>query len=520
MVRSKTTLGMLASGLLVAAAGSATPMIAAIALSGATTSSARAQTTEVEPYYVVVKESNVNLRSGAGVVWYPVGKVEQGQVLRVDGHEFGWLRVGYPAGMAAIVKINEAEYDSGSGVVTLIRESRLQANNPAGGVGDSWRQLLDAPLPADTVLQHVETITSSSGEITGYRVVAPGGAKGYLSETLVRMATEDEVQRFLAAPGVASRPTAPAQTTTAPVRTNERAVAAPTAENAAKDTAELAEAQASAPVASPDDNEDLPIRNDAADLEPAPIAQTPRNDEPTTQTVNRFPPPAADAPAQDSPATSPALTRDSTPMQAGGETAQTEQGRDVQTPPAPLAPPASFADLNRAFEEVMRQPTEGAEYTPLINEFQRLLDTLPDEPGADAMRNAASGRIAALRLRADLQEQMQKMNEALAAADAGSQRVQESAQTLEANPVYRFVGRLGSSTVYNGQRLPLLYRVQAVDSGRTIAYLTPAPDLDLVAKLGSVIGVVVKSSREDESLGLPLVDARRVDVIKAESPAR
>jgi hypothetical protein len=136
------------------------------------------------------------------------------------------------------------------------------------------------------------------------------------------------------------------------------------------------------------------------------------------------------------------------------------------------------------------------------------------------MRNAASGRIAALRLRADLQEQMQKMNEALAAADAGSQRVQENAQTLEANPVYRFVGRLGSSTVYNGQRLPLLYRVQAVDSGRTIAYLTPAPDLDLVAKLGSVIGVVVKSSREDESLGLPLVDARRVDVIKAESPAR
>lgn len=509
MVRSKTTLGMLASGLL-AAAGSATPMIAAIAASGATTSAARAQGTDVEPYYVVVKETNVNLRSGAGSVWYPVGKVEQGQVLRVDGHEFGWLRVGYPAGMAAIVKSNEAEYDSGSGVVTLIRESRLQANNPAGGVGDSWRQLLDSPLPADTVLQHIETITSSSGEITGYRVVAPGGAKGYLSETLVRMATEDEVQRFLAGPGVASRPiqTPPAAETRADLP--ERAVAAPTAENVAKDTAELADAHAD----TPDENEDLPIRDNAGDLAPVPVAHAPREIEPPTQTVNRFPPPAADAPAQDSPTTSPALTRDSTPMQAGGEAAQTEQPRAVQSPPA------SYAELNRAFEEVMRQPTEGAEYTPLINEFQRLLDTLPDAPGADAMRNAVNGRVAALRLRADLQEQMQKMNEALAAADAGSQRVQESAQTLDANPVYRFVGRLGSSTVYNGQRLPLLYRVQAVDSGRTIAYLTPAPELDLVAKLGSVIGVVVKSSREDESLGLPLVDAKRVDVIKAESPSR
>lgn len=517
MVRSKTTLGTLASGLL-AIAGSATPMIGAIGASGALGSAARAQTTEVEPYYVVVKEANVNLRSGAGVVWYPVGKVEQGQVLRVDGHEFGWLRVGYPAGMAAIVKINEAEHDASSGVVTLIRESRLQANNPAGGVGDSWRQLLDAPLPADTVLQHVETITNSAGEVTGYRVVAPGGAKGYLSETLVRMATEDEVQRFLAAPGVASRPAAPVQTPTTPVRTEERAVAAPTAENLARDAADLADAQTT----TPDENEDLPVRDDESDLRQAPVTRTTGDTEPaSTETVNRFPPPAADAPTQDATTGSPApaLTREPTPMQAGGE-AQNEQRSDATPPPAPPAPPASYPDLNRAFEEVMRQPTEGAEYTPLINEFQRLLETLPDEPGSDALRNAANGRVAALRLRADLQEQMQKMNEALANADAGSQRVQESAQTLESNPVYRFVGRLGSSTVYNGQRLPLLYRVQAVDSGRTIAYLTPAPELDLVAKLGSVIGVVVKSSREDESLGLPLVDAKRVDVIKAESPAR
>lgn len=512
MVRSKTTLGMLASGL-IGVAGSAMPMIGAIVGIGATTGAARAQTTEVEPYYIVVKESNVNLRSGAGVVWYPVGKVEQGQVLRVDGHEFGWLRVGYPAGMAAIVKVNEAEYDVSTGEVTLIRESRLQANNPAGGVGDSWRQLLDAPLPADTVLQHLETVTNSAGEITGYRVVAPGGAKGYLSETLVRMATEDEVQRFLAAPVVATRPTTPAQTPTTPVRTEERAVAAPTAETTARTTAELADAQAD----SPDENEDLPVGDESGAHEPTPVAQTPRNDapEPTTQTtVNRFPPPAADAPTEEPQTETPALTRESTPMQAGGQATPVEARQPVQPPPA------SYAELNRTFEEVMRQPTEGAEYTPLINEFQRLVETLPDEPGADAMRSAANGRIAALRLRVDLQEQMQKMSEALAAADAGSQRVSESAETLEANPVYRFVGRLGSSTVYNGQRLPLLYRVQAVDSGRTIAYLTPAPELDLTAKLGSVIGVVVKSTRDDNSLGLPLVDARRVDVIKAESPAR
>jgi hypothetical protein len=166
----------------------------------------------------------------------------------------------------------------------------------------------------------------------------------------------------------------------------------------------------------------------------------------------------------------------------------------------------------------MRQPTDGAEYAPLINEFQRLIDTLPDAPGSDAMRAAANGRIDALRLRADLQQSMQRMNEALASADVESVRVQESAQTLDANPIYRFVGRLSSSMVYNGQRLPLLFRVQAVDSGRTIAYLTPSPELDLAAKLNTVVGVVVAQSRDDSTLGLPLIDAKRVDIIRAEVP--
>lgn len=502
MAGSKKTLAAIASTMIRSATAPS-----ALALTVAAGSAASAQVTQVEPYYVVVKENNVYLRSGAGVVWYEIGKVNQGQVLRVDGHEFGWLRVGYPSGMAAIVKANEAEYDPSTGEVTLLRESKLQASNPAGGVADSWRQLLDEPLPADTVLQHLETLKNSSGEVTGYRVIAPGGAKGYVSETLVRAATEDEVQRYLAAPAMAAKQPEPQRgqqtnaTTPGDRAEPTRAVAAETAETLAEEAADLADAEA------------LPA--DADEIDTAPVAQ---RDEPSAsrtpqqpvETVNRFPPPAADA-TQDEAPEAPAL---STPMRAGGESS-----RDLERAPT-APPPASYADLNRAFEEVMRQPTEGAEYGPLIGEFRRLLDTLPDEPGSDAMRAAAQGRVNALRLRADLQEQMQKMSEALAAADKGTQRVQESAETLDSNPVYRFVGRLGSSTVYNGQRLPLLYRVQAVDSGRTIAYLTPDPALDLTAKLGSVVGIVIKQSRDEGSLGLPLVDAKRVDIIKAQSPAR
>ncbi len=500
MDRSKKTLGMLATTLL-SLAGTAAPMIALAAPS----SVAMAQSTDVDPYYVVVKESNVNLRCGAGQVWYAVGKVSPGQVLRVDGHEFGWLRVGYPAGMGAIVKANDAEFDPSANTVTLIRESKLQANNPAGGVSESWRQLLDASLPADTVLQHIETLTSATGEVTGYRVAAPGGARGFVSETLVRMATENEVQAFLATPHDATA-VAAKEPANRPAPNDEptHAVAAETAETLANEVADTALAET--PTA--DDDDGLMGYEETETVVEIDTAEPAATTAAETTVVNRFPPPAADAPVQQRP--EPALT--SQPMRAGG------QPEGAATPAR--APVASYPDLNRSFEEVMRQPTEGAEYTALINEFQRLIETLPDAPGSDSMRAAANGRIAALRLRADLQESMQRMNDALAEADVGSVRVEENVQTLDANPVYRFVGRLSSSMVYNGQRLPLLFRVQAVDSGRTIAYLTPSPELDLTAKLNTVVGVVVGQSRDDSSLGLPLIDAKRVDIIKAEVPDR
>ncbi|MBX3352517.1 MAG: hypothetical protein KF684_06245 [Phycisphaeraceae bacterium] len=494
MDRSTKLLGIVASSLLTTpGVAIATAPLAAFALLGA---SASAQLSEVEPYYVVVTEDNVNLRCGAGQVWYAVGKVNRGQVLRVDGHEFGWLRVGYPQGIAAIVRSRDAEFDEKSGVVVLVRESRLQANNPAGGVGESWRPLLDYPMPADSVLQHIETIRSSSGEVTGYRVVAPGGAKGFISDSLVRPATESEVQTLLAQ---SSAPVAP---TTTPARPTQSPTPAP----APVETPAPIETQ---PEFEPDDD---PIYADEPEPMPEP-APTPTRQDPApvvreaapTQSgddaTRRFPPPAADEPAR-APTPTP-----SQPIRAGGS------GEPART--APMAPPR-FEDLQRTLEEVMRQPTEGAEYEPLINEFKRFADSLPDTPESENARRAAMSRIELLRLRADLQRTLQSLAETEAIADSGTAQVEQSVRTVNEAPAYAFVGRLTTSTVYTGQRLPRLFRLQAVDSGRTLAYITPDPALDLEAKLGSVVGVVVRQSRQDATLGLPLIDARRIDQMTAD----
>jgi hypothetical protein len=63
------------------------------------------------------------------------------------------------------------------------------------------------------------------------------------------------------------------------------------------------------------------------------------------------------------------------------------------------------------------------------------------------------------------------------------------------------VGRLNASSIYNGERLPLLYRLQDQGTGQTIAYILPTPEFDLPSMLGLLIGVK-GPMRYDESLRL------------------
>ncbi|MEZ6242198.1 MAG: hypothetical protein R3B57_04070 [Phycisphaerales bacterium] len=87
----------------------------------------------------------------------------------------------------------------------------------------------------------------------------------------------------------------------------------------------------------------------------------------------------------------------------------------------------------------------------------------------------------------------------------------------QAERSYVVVGRLAPSAVYDGQRLPLMYRVQSVDpvlGPRTIAYVRPAPGQDLAPNLGQIVGVVGQSV-DDEALRLRIVRPERVDALNA-----
>jgi hypothetical protein len=83
---------------------------------------------------------------------------------------------------------------------------------------------------------------------------------------------------------------------------------------------------------------------------------------------------------------------------------------------------------------------------------------------------------------------------------------------VDAKGIYAAVGRLAGSTIFDGGRLPRLYRVHDAETGRTLAYLRPDPGFDLAGMVGHVIGVV-GDEHYDADLRLDVMTVRRIDLL-------
>jgi len=175
---------------------------------------------------------------------------------------------------------------------------------------------------------------------------------------------------------------------------------------------------------------------------------------------------------------------------------------------------ASLETLNTAFEKVINQPIEEAEFTPLIEEHERLLDQVITDPNEQSVADFLQSRIDLLKIRMDLQSSIVRMAmlDARAREEAGS--VDEQIAKWRSRPEYVVVGRLATSAVYDGKRMPLLYRIQSIDGsvGRTMAYLAPDEALDIRAKLGAIVGIVGQK-RTGDTTRAATITATRIDVL-------
>lgn len=213
------------------------------------------------------------------------------------------------------------------------------------------------------------------------------------------------------------------------------------------------------------------------------------------------------------PTNPPATTAQNPAAPAGPETtAQTP------TPPKPPAPkPSPYEKLEAALEAIKAQPADRAEYSELLAQYQAEHDKIKaDDSSARMLKARLMQRIKYLKALADIQTQQREFHASSAEFAADEKKLQERMAEVAQARQYTIVGRLSASAIYDGKRLPLMYRVQAVGgpATRTIAYVKPDEELKIDSKLGQIVGVIGEA-KVDPTLKLNIITPTRIDTLEA-----
>jgi len=432
-----------------------------------------AQVKDAAPYAAVVTADNTPLRCGDGL-YYRVADLSRGQVVEVDGESANWSRVAYPAGTPAYVKVEEATADEATATVRLKSPSALKAVHVAAGFGSSWKALLTAPINEGTTLKWLETV-KDNGVVLGYKVVAPAGAKGYVENKSLRKANSEEAARV----GLA--------------------VARETAKPAVKPgEAKPADAK---PTETKPAGTSPAVTNLADPIVPSGVTPGATPGTPTPAALSMMP----------------AVVPSVTPAADGSAQPTTAVDAAIETPdPKKPLRIGTLDQLESTFQAVRKQPIEQAELDALLTEFDRSIASAAENPEKQFQVKQLERRRDALKIIKEARDRSLALTRAQQDIDSRGKLVNQRLAELEAQRVYTIIGLLVPSTVYDGKRLPLMYRLQSVGSASptTIGYLRPADALQLQTKVGTVVGVVGEASI-DRSLMLNIIAPTRVDSLQA-----
>ncbi|MBN4052707.1 OmpH family outer membrane protein [Roseiflexus sp. AH-315-K22] len=172
------------------------------------------------------------------------------------------------------------------------------------------------------------------------------------------------------------------------------------------------------------------------------------------------------------------------------------------------------SQLEATFQAVRAQPGEEAEYEELIAEYRRAIESLDERPANEPLRLAYQQRLDFLQMQRRFQEARQAASRSLSDLENNSKAIADALSVLDETRRYAVIGRLTTSVVYDGERLPLMYRIQSVGDRvpRTLGYIKPSKAYALSAKVGRIVGIEGKTLL-DQSLKLNVVTPTRVDVL-------
>ena len=196
-------------------------------------------------------------------------------------------------------------------------------------------------------------------------------------------------------------------------------------------------------------------------------------------------------------------------------TADTTEPAAEDEPVDPLAD-VTIDEAEAAWEAVKKSPHDDAELEALQLVF---VSIAARETAPVSEKRLAELRIRQIELRREVRNRLDKLDRLENRNDVDRERIENAKVAIIARADYTMVGRLNASRVYDGKRLPLLYRLQDPVGGRTIGYVKPTKDVDLKPGLGRMIGIVGTKSY-DAGYRLMIVTPRRFDIFIAESESK
>jgi uncharacterized protein YraI len=458
-----------------------------------------AQTAEPEPYIAVVTADDVYVRSGASESYYPFGVVETGDLVKVVGEKFNWARVAtigpafddlfgyirYPKSETGRFRLS----DDGKTGRTLGRVDILAPNlNTNHNPKDSWKPI--ARLEADQRVIVLETLETERA--TAHKVVLPPDAVAWVNLAHLAPATPSQIAMW---ESTVREPE--------PVRTAE-AEPAPPAPPPAVTPAERV-VDSGTPEPEPPAEEETPTATVAAPAAP-------------DAAIEAAPEPAEEIAAAPEPAP---VEREETVVLAREEP-EVAPVRELEVPapaepaiePAPAIDTTALLDadldqLEAAFQQLQDLPLENAEVRPL----QALYVSFADRPGTPKKMAAyARARARQLELWAELQAREAQLRQLRSRVHQSGERTIASIQALRESSRYVAIGRIAVSAIYDGQNLPKLFRLRDPGTGRTIAYLRPNGQFQLVDMIGRIVGIAGEQAY-DPGLRLPIITPYRIDAL-------
>lgn len=438
----------------------AAPMLGVLSLV-ALAGQAHADVKAVNTKYVVVTKDNAAMRCADGGHFYAVRMLKAGETLKVDGEGSGWLRVAYPAGTRAYVGQTEGTFDATAKTLKLTRGTKMMAANEGGA--SPWWPLLEKDVDAGTTFSDVEPVKAADGTVQGYLVPAPAQARGFVRSEMTRAATADEATK-IGGP-VVIKPADPAKSEAA--------------------------------------------KPDTTKIEPVKTADAAKPADATK-------PADTTAPAQE---IIEIKTADATPVKT--TTVTMTNDRTTSAPPKPNPELTRRVDdialLRDLFDRAMQRSESEAEVQTVLSEFNRKIDALPMSGEDGRLRLALVDRRNALMLRQEILETRRKVN-APDMLDERMAQIRVAIEQANRQAIYTIVGRILPSTVYDGKRgMAMMYRIESADitSTRTIGYVLPRDGIDLLPKMGKIVGIIGES-KLDPALQLNIVAPTRVDELQVQ----